>query len=521
MYPPIHIIRRTAKAVKRLLTWDWCATPAIALVTVVVAAGCRDAIAPTPHALAVTPVPSHDMQALAPVTVTLPDTPLTTVYMTSYPFKEGVLVEAKITGSIGVTSDVGAIAVHANADVDYRGVADFSYSPTQCDWSAGISIAQTTVPGGCQTAYPYYTQLPGWTDTILVAGNAVVNARRGGGPGDPKYCPDGQLCHTTTGSQKVAVTPLAADLDLKGSYGTQTARTVFVPPFTHAAGYQTVTFRDAATPTSVKGISMPFQAISWGWHKTDPNAIPDTFWHSTDVNGGCPTQTLPNYTSNTCILNVKESGVLTSVTRVNGLPHTDSVCVQCSVVDSVSTLPDTVLNAQAVRTAMLELEDSTHGHDPNLDNRKEQVAAVLRNKTTGKLIVYVFTQDSSNRCWSYWRPLDPAHLPHADDSIVAYIHTHPTDSAEVYTCPDTTYQATRRPGPSRQDSIQMWTVNDNNPAYVGHSDPTWYVMSNDGVYKMDRRNSDNSHNNRAHWSKGLCAWTRFDDRDNNIFEVSH
>jgi hypothetical protein len=429
------------------------------------------------------------------------------VYMTSFPYVEQILVEASITGLIHVTSDPAGGGPWVNADFDYKGVWDAGMY--QCDWSALITTPQATVPlGACSPSG--YTQVSEWRDTILlggIGGNEVVNARRGGGPGAPQYCPNGNLCHVATGTQTVTVTPLAADIDLRGFYGAQAGRTIFVPAFTHSQGYQTVAFVDSANAKSAKGIPMPIRGVSWAWRKTDPNAVPDSYWHSTDIASQCPTS--PTYASIGCSLNVKESGVLTSVARVNGLQHADSVCVQCSVIDPQAGLPDSILNLQAVRTAMLQMADSSNGHDSNPDLRREQVAVVLRDTTDGRLLVVTHLQDSSSQCLSHWRPLTPDFTQGM--TVIAYVHTHPIVNGERIRC-DSTHFTTRNTAPSDSDVVMRRRVNQISDSLGVHR-PDWYVMSMDGLFKMDDTNSSKAQHSITEWYHGLCAWARFDDRN--------
>src|SRR5205085_2175080 len=147
---------------------------------------CNDATAPAKHALRPPPVIVRDMDALNTVTLSsfswqpgLKDT------MATYAFQEGVLVRASITKLLNVTSHVQASCVHVNDDFDYKGVWTACTGLNQCAWSASISSRGLTTPVGCPSTYPgpYYSQLPGWNDTLLVGGsggNAYVVAVRGG-----------------------------------------------------------------------------------------------------------------------------------------------------------------------------------------------------------------------------------------------------------------------------------------------------------------------------------------------------
>ncbi len=318
---------------------------------------CTDALAPAGRGLRPPPTISRQMDALNTVAITFSWEPLKRDTMATYPFAEGVLVGASIQNLLIASSDQQASCVHVNDGFDYKGVWTSCTGLNQCAWSASISTRGLTTPVGCPSTPPgpYYSKLPGWSDTLLAGGaggSSYVVAVRGGGSGDPVNC-GASPCHTVSGTQNVTISPLAADLDFKGYYGSQAARTLFVPPFTHVSGYYHITFADSALPRSAHGIAMPFQAISWAWQKTDPMAPADSYWHSTDDHQ-CPTRVGgPPYTSNTCILDVKESGYLLSTTRVNGVPHTDSVSVDCITEDSV-------FNKGTVRQEMADRNASGH-----------------------------------------------------------------------------------------------------------------------------------------------------------------
>jgi hypothetical protein len=488
---------------KRYSSFKRSVLPILAFVMLAVATGCRDAITPVERTLRPPPVLSHDMQASPPVTKTLPFTPLGEVFMASYPYKEGVLVEGRINGTINVTSDPLASCVHANGDVDYLGVWIYCTGAEQCSWSAGIRAAQGTRPSLASCASrphdPRYTSTETWRDTILVGGingSDGVYAVRGGGSLDPLTC-GSNPCHTVTGGNTVTITPLAADLDLRGFYGTQAARTVFVPNITHAVGYHTVAFRDSATPRSAKGIPMPFQTISWAWRKTNPNAVPDPYWNSTDINQ-CPTRTPEYLTSNTCSLNVKESGVLTAVARVNGVQHTDSVCVECSTGDPA--VDNTAIRAEL----MARLQEGLNA-DPLL--RREKGGVIYRDTLSGTYFSVPDTAAVETDCYTI--PTIMTVPPGA--SQVGRYHTHPHEAVDSAAgCRDSRGRPYNR------------KVKVNPSLNGGGSDSDWgatsqgfpeYIVSLRG--EMVRLNADSqnltaiqkeSNPNRWYWRIGLCAW---------------
>ncbi len=82
---------------KRYFGFKPTALTVFAFLSLAAAAGCSDALAPAARGLRVPPV-VRDVQPLAPVSKSLPVTPLSKVILASYPFFEGVLVEGRIQG---------------------------------------------------------------------------------------------------------------------------------------------------------------------------------------------------------------------------------------------------------------------------------------------------------------------------------------------------------------------------------------------------------------------------------------
>jgi hypothetical protein len=483
--------------------------------------GCTETLAPRIHRLPMPAPKAHQMAALSPADTDLSSAASTHAGLGTYPFPEGVLAGVQIAGVIHVWNSSQASCIHMPGnedDVDYGGVNEFCGTNAHCVWGATINSRGVSTPAqACPSTPPgpYYSKRSAWVDTILVGGSgaqALAEAVRGPSSLESNVCGSGP-CHIVSGSQHVTLSPLAGDLDVRGFYSGQAGRTVVVPPFTHTIGYYSIAFRDSATPRAARNTAMPFQAISWAWHKADPAAVADPFWHSTDI-AQCPTRLTAPLTSNTCNLDVKESGVLTSVTRVNGVSHTDSVCVQCSVTDPQGAIPDSILNLQVVRTAMMQLADSTNGHDPNPNLRREQVAVVIRDNSTGQVTVYTQLQDSSKQCLSWWRPITPAELSNTE-IVLAYIHTHPIVAGERIRC-DATHSTNRNPAPSDSDIVARNNVNSRADYIAAGWAPDWYVVSMDGVFKMDATNSRRSQNSVAEWYHGLCAWVRSDDHNGQI-----
>src|SRR5712672_1525660 len=244
---------------------------------------CSDATAPRARALMVPPL-VRDVQPLPPKQAFLgarasgPTPPMLLAY---YPFVERLLVEASIVDKLSITSQQNVIlAVSVGTDqnparVDYRGV--WESSANQCDWNATITSANLRAGGtGCLTTHPLYQSADEWRDTILVGGTDAANdanvyATRGGTPNDPHdcapgetvgcNCPNGSPCHTVSGVQTFTLIPLAATIRLTTPGTAEIApKTILLPD----PSYPT-SFKVSSTPATIRGITVPTQALSWRW----------------------------------------------------------------------------------------------------------------------------------------------------------------------------------------------------------------------------------------------------------------
>src|SRR6476646_3099313 len=72
--------------------------------TIFMLTGCNDSLAPAAQVLRPAPIIVRDMESLPQVSKSLPDTPLKRVLLATYPYREGVLVEGLIQGTITVSS---------------------------------------------------------------------------------------------------------------------------------------------------------------------------------------------------------------------------------------------------------------------------------------------------------------------------------------------------------------------------------------------------------------------------------
>jgi hypothetical protein len=319
------------------------------LLTCFLAGACNDAVAPTVRPIPIA-APLRNVQPLPQSQAILPYTPLGNVPLATYDFVEGVLVEGRIEGFVGVTSNVGATAVHVNDGVDYKGVYDFSMSG-QCDWAATISSPLLSSPNlqNCRPAEPRYTKTEVWKDTLVlggVGGNGVITARRGGGSGDPLYCPDGSLCHVISGMQTVTLTPLPAEIRLTANRPEISPKTILIPdPYTLP-----VSLTVSSTPATYHGITVPRKVLSGKW-------VPASGGYGNST-VSCP-QVPASSNSITCSGYIYERGSAVVTARVNGVVQTDTIRVEGPEVRIVPDLAQMKFSVEQYKgTALIKKVDA-------------------------------------------------------------------------------------------------------------------------------------------------------------------
>jgi hypothetical protein len=462
------------------------------------AAACADTtmITSPKRGLPVPTAPRVEMQALPPYQAFLSWSPGATLQLPSFPFVEGVRVQLRVEGFVGMTSAAASQPpVNYNGPLDGKGIAVQGVYTGTCYVAA--LLAYSTIPGpayeigpsvaGCSMPRSMDTL---WTSRRVVGGNGTAKRQLK----VPEYSvpcdtlPGG--CHQYSGGQTISVIPDSADLIFRASWNGQNGRTIFVPPFTPSNYYWQVTFTESSTPAG-----LPQKTLLRNWRKADSTLT----GNRTDINE-CPNYAPPLYPPPNCIINVKESGTMTTTTRVNGVVHIDSACVQCG-----TPTVDSILDQQVVRTRLINLSNESNPRDPNPNNRIERVTAILRG-ANGQYRTIDVTIDSANQCKSYWHPLDPAAYP--AEAIMAYVHTHPQYKNEKYSCPTPGVSSDGKPGGSLDDWKGMRVVH-RLPQYQNYFKPFFYVLANDFVYKLDvskRRGSDQRPVMR--WDKGVCKWIR-------------
>lgn len=166
----------------------------------------------------------------------------------------------------------------------------------------------------------------------------TVTATRGPLPVTNNYC-GGPCFYEAIGSQHIRIAPLAGDLTFKGSWSTQSGKTLFIP-LSPSNYYVMVRFQEFTNPSG-----LTLKPLRRTWKRADTTLT----GNRTNINE-CPNGNYegnpPTYPGLVCDIYVKESGTMTSLTRINGVQRTDSVTLYCS--DSIA-----LLNNETVRQGML------------------------------------------------------------------------------------------------------------------------------------------------------------------------
>ena len=323
---------------------------AILLAVVSLTMACSEVVAPPVRSLKVPPL-VRNVEPLPPSSAILSWNPLGSVPLATYAFIEGVMVEAVISGFIGVTSDPNALAVHVNDGVDYKGVWESGKS--QCDWAATVQSPLLSAPGfgGCLKTSPYYTKTQEWRDTIIlggVGGNENIVARRGGGTNDAEWCSTipPRVCHTISGTQSFNLTPLAVPIKVIAPAAVQLGPKKILKPDPTTLP---LSFQISSTPATIHGLTVPRQALSWQWVPAESDSSTST------VN--CPP---PAYNQNrfTCGAYIYESGSMIVNGRVNGVSQWDTMTVVGTQVrltlSKTSMLPSVKPDSNVDQSAVVE-----------------------------------------------------------------------------------------------------------------------------------------------------------------------
>jgi hypothetical protein len=427
----------------------------------------------------------------------------------TYNFTEGVKVEIRIEGTVTVVSDERAPYVNSPLRVlDARGVMVYGVYNT-CYVSAYVSYPTSPGPrsefgpgGGCTGIY----ETRNYVDTGLVRG-AGTAVRKPKIPEESVPC-DTIVCHIYDGSQTVTIRPLEADLDFKATFGGVRRDHHFVPRFSGSVGYHTIIFTDSTLPRG-----MPLQPLNHSWFYADPTDPGHPYWHKTDINQ-CPNYSPPLYPSAYCAINIKEAGMMTSRTRVNGVEHTDSVTIYC-----IETEP--LLNSDMVRQQLLALLVSSHANDSDPANRVERRFLILKDTVTpgSAPYLYFFPRDpSASVCNTGPQTLPDIPLPWPNRKVLAHGHDHLSEPNISVQCTDSTgmtYVAKTVDGASTDDWEFTNLVNNpaQNPTYqqIGWLPMSGFIIDKHNVFVMrpgQSAGSEHQTGNKFRWDKGLCAWPK-------------
>jgi hypothetical protein len=347
----------------------------------------------------------------------------------------------------------------------------------------------------------------------------VGKAIRGPMPlGNPYPCDSirasGDECYLASGFQTVTVAPVAADLDFAGTYNGVRSQQLFLPRFvnnqgdTTINGYTMVKFTDS---TFARG--MPLKNLSHIWSFADPTDPGDSYWHKTE--NTCYAGLLY------CEVNIKETGKMISLTRVNGVQHSDTVIIYCS-----DSMP--VFNSDSVRQGLIAALDSSGGGVPlqlRL-SRAERMFFILQDTTVpgSKPYVFIFPKQSdADACTVGWHP------PHFNErpqgtKLLAWGHVHPIPVDSVVFCKDSlgNYETDPATGDPLLSTVQAGisggdynlTATRNSPDYQYYVGPiNHFVITADGQVLIVRPGQLpkavlNLRANNFRWSKGRCAWPR-------------
>ena len=225
----------------------------------------------------------------------------------------------------------------------------------------------------------------------------------------------------------------------------------------------------------------------------------------------------PTYPGLVCDINVKESGTMTSLTRINGVQHTDSITVYC--LDSIP-----LLNHEKVRQGLLAALDSSGVGGPVPFQEIERLYFIVQDTVTpgAEPYVKIFPQlpgADGCRAAGWNEPPDFSDRP-ANTKLIAWGHTHP---GLFSFCHDRNGQIIKDengnddllyhpPGVSDGDIFQFEKRNDPNryPQYVG---PVYqYVIDQQRLWIMKpwqlSQAANNLPANHPPWRTGQFAWPK-------------
>jgi hypothetical protein len=481
---------------------------------------CTEPMTPSTHHRVPAPMPIPkvlgSMQSLPFFSASLDAASGATLALPTYPFPEGVLVDMTIEGTVAFWSHPLASPYRWSGDLDAFGIR----LPNDPGCLATTKIVFSQI-SGIGNPFPNSTAcliprtMSNYSVRALVGGTGT--ATRGPLPSGNTYPCDsirnaGDQCYTATGEQTITVTPLAATLDFQGTYAGVRGHSLFVPPFVNDAGdlvtgYNTIIFTDSTLPRG-----MPLRNLDHTWIFADPTDPGHWYWHKTE--NTC-------YAGNVyCAVNVKETGTMTSRTRVNGVEHQDSVVVYCTA--------DTLLNTDSVRQALLALLDSSNAYDSDYQNRTERYFLILQDTVSPGAKPYIYFYSTFPTAdVSQTKTELPTVTYFANTKVLAHGHSHPSEPNQSVTCHDSDtgeLVVDENGNPITQKTVDgadkydwQWTNTVNNPAL----NPTYaakgwlpmpgFIIDKHNVFTLRPGQSlGDEHNsgNKFPFGNGRCKWPR-------------
>lgn len=288
-------------------------------------------------------------------------------------------------------------------------------------------------------------------------------------------------------------------MDFKGKWNGLRAHALFVPPF--GGSYRTIHFTDSAIAAG-----MPIRNLNHIWNLADPNSP-----HSPKTSLlGCGTNSWLS-----CFVDVRESGFMTSTTRVNGVVHTDSVTIYC-------TETEPLLNHHTIRQGLLAVLDSSNASNPDAALRSERMYFVLQDTVTAGAPPYIQILPrgpNDNVCEFHLAQHLSVPTPWPNRKVIGWGHSHPSEPGQSVECTNSDGTIVGSGWTLDHASPEDWIVADNynnaqrNPGFASNGwlpgsgsiiDLHRFMMLRPGQGGGDETAAGNA----FVWDRGRCAWPK-------------
>jgi hypothetical protein len=426
-----------------------------------------------------------------------------TITVGSIPFVEGVIADISISGLISLASDSRAYPINYSGSLDPAGVG-VPYGSCLLDAKLFFSkLVLGSLGGGPSCLIP--RTMSDYSTRALIGG--TVTATRGPFPVTSNYC-DGPCVYSATGSQHISIRPVAGDLNFKGSWSTQSGEALFLPLST-SNPYIMTRFQEFTNPSGLT--LMPLLRT---WKKAD-STLTGNRTNILECPNGNYLANPATYPGLVCDIYVKESGTMSSLARVNGVQHTDTVTVYC-----VETEP--LLNHHKVRQGLLTVLDSSNATNPDPASRSERTFFVLQDTLTPGAAPYIQIlprQPQDNVCAFNLGPHLSLPLPWANRKVLAWGHDHPSEPNIDVPCTSADGTVTDTATTVDVATLEDWKVARNyndSTKNAGFASKGW--LPGPGLlmdlHKLmilrpgQAEGSEAAAGNAFTWDRGLCAWPK-------------